>query len=240
MIHPLIICSIKGFIWYQGESNAGDGSKYTALNSAMIQSWRAAFNQSKLPFYFVQMTPYNWKKDQFFVDNYAYFREAQERILDIVPNTGMIVTMDNNEVTRIHPRNKAEFGRRLALVALNKTYHHAEVVCTGPTLQNFVIEGDKIITDWNTGDSSTVLTTSDGDKPKHFYVSGSDKVFYQADAEIIDHQIWLTCEEVTDPVAVRYAFLNYPVTNLCNEQGLPALPFRTDEWEEVSYHADGQ
>lgn len=236
MVHPLRHLSIKGIIWYQGESNAGDKELYTRLNSAMIKGWRAEFAQGDLPFYFVQMTPYNWKKENYYADNYAYFREAQQAVLKTSVNTGMIVTMDNNEVTRIHPRNKSVFGKRLALLALNRNYEQPEQVCQGPLLKTVSFDDDKVKITWDAGSVSEKIVTSDGEAPRHFYVAGEDKIFYKAEAKINGNTIILTCDNIKKPVSVRYAFLNYPVTNLCNEKGLPALPFRTDDWKTVSYY----
>lgn len=235
MVHPLRHLSIKGIIWYQGESNAGDKSFYTRLNSAMIKGWRKEFNQGELPFYFVQMTPYNWKKEDYYVDNYAYFREAQQAVLNTVANTDMIVTMDNNEITKIHPRNKLVFGKRLALIALNRNYGQPGIVSHGPKVKGINFEDDKVLVSWDPGYPSGKLTTSDGTTAQHFYVAGEDKIFHKAEAVIKDNTIILTCNNVKKPKSVRYAFLNYPVTNLFNDKGLPALPFRSDDWKVVSY-----
>lgn len=236
MIHPLRHLSIRGFLWYQGESNAGDKAMYAELNSTMIKGWRNAFDQGNLPFYFVQMPPYNWKKTDYYEDNYAYFREAQENVLTITPNTGMIVTMDNDEVTRIHPRNKAEFGKRLANLALYRDYNHKELVARGPKMKEVNFDNQEVKITWDIGSENGKLITKSNEAPQHFYVAGSDKVFYKAEAKIKSNTIVLDCDKVKKPVAVRYAFLNFPVTNLSNDAGLPALPFRTDDWPEVTYN----
>jgi sialate O-acetylesterase len=237
MVHPVRHLSIRGFLWYQGESNAGDKLMYTRLNRMMIESWRDVFGQGRLPFYFVQMTPYNWKKDSFYLDSYAYFREAQERIVKLTPETGLIVTMDNDEVSSIHPRNKAAFAYRLAQLALAKTYQLSGIAHSGPNYQKMIRNGNQVRIELEPGSAGLTLKTSDGLAPKHFYIAGNDKIFYEAVATIEGNSIVLSAKEVKEPVAVRYAFLNFPVTNLCNTAGWPAHPFRTDKWENVTYAA---
>ncbi len=231
MIHPLKNLSVKGFLWYQGESNKKDGSAYTRLCTAMLQGWRKDFAQGDLPFYFVQVTPYNWEEKDSTLTYYAKLREAQEAVLQ-VKNTGMAVTMDIGEVNDIHPRNKKDVGVRLAKIAFAKTYGQPEIVHQGPTFQSFTWKGNTVRITFRKEGLGSGLTTSDGLAPKHFYVAGKDQVFYPATAEIVRDQIWLTSEKVKKPVAVRYAFTNFPVTNLANKEGLPAQPFRTDSWEK--------
>jgi len=157
-------------------------------------------------------------------------------VLTITPNTGMIVTMDNDEVTRIHPRNKAEFAKRLALLALHRNYDFKQLVAQGPKMKSVNFDENQIKISWDPGSATGTLKTKDGEAPQHFYVAGDDKVFYKAEAKIKKDVIVLDCDEVKNPVAVRYAFLNFPVTNLANAEGLPAMPFRTDDWPEVSYN----
>ncbi|RNI22673.1 sialate O-acetylesterase [Rufibacter latericius] len=231
MIHPLKDFSIRGFLWYQGESNKKDGSAYTRLCTAMVKGWRKDFNQGDLPFYYVQVTPYNWEEKDSMATYHAKLREAQDAMLQ-VKNTGMAVTMDIGEVNDIHPRNKKDVGLRLARIALAKTYDQPDVVYVGPRLEKVKVKGKKVIVSFLPQSLGTGLTTSDGQTPKYFYVAGEDKIFYPAEASIYKDQVLLSSEKVKKPVAIRYAFTNYPITNFGNKEGLPAMPFRTDTWEE--------
>ncbi|WP_190300433.1 sialate O-acetylesterase [Rufibacter hautae] len=231
MIHPLKDLSVRGFLWYQGESNKKDGSAYTRLCTAMVEGWRKDFNQGDLPFYYVQVTPYNWEEKDSTATYYAKLREAQDAMLQ-VKNTGMAVTMNIGEVNDIHPRNKKDVGLRLAKIALAKNYAQPEVVYLGPKFREYKVRGKKVMVSFLPQSLGTGLTTSDGQKPRHFYLAGEDKIFYPAEASIVKDQVLLSSEKVKKPVAVRYAFTNYPMTNFGNKEGLPAMPFRTDTWEE--------
>lgn len=238
MIHPFIHLSIKGFGWYQGESNAGHRELYTLLNSQMIKAWRDRFNQGELPFYFVQMTPYSWKSKNFYGGGYALFREAQERILDITSNTDMVSTMDVGEINTIHPSDKKTVGERLAALALHYDYKK-EGTYKGPIYKNMKIKGNKVVVSFDPETIGAGLNTKDGKSPQHFYLAGSDKIFYKAEAEIKGNVVELTSDKVTVPVAVRYAFLTYPITNFQNKDGYAAYPFRTDTWKNAQY-GDGK
>lgn len=230
MIHPLTNLSIRGYTWYQGESNHRDGKMYTRLATAMLEDWRKSFNQGDLPFYFVQMTPYRENEEDADATWYALFREAQEDMLK-VKNTGMAVTMDVGEVDNIHPRDKKSVGVRLAKIALYKTYNYADVTYQGPRFLKFESDQDVAKVSFVHSSIGTGLTTSDGQAPKHFYVAGKDKIFHKATAKIVDNQVWITSDNVQNPVAVRYAFTNAPITNFSNKEELPAVPFRTDNWK---------
>ena len=229
MIHPLINLSIKGVLWYQGESNAGEIKLYPLLNATLIKSWRNDFGQPDLPFFYVQMTPYNWKNNNPALNNYARFREAQESILSIVHNTGMVCTMDVGEPDNIHPVNKKPVGERLAALALHNSYGLKCIICNGPVFDTMTIEGDRVKIQFKYADG---LMTSDGLSPLHFFIAGPDKVFRQAQAEIHANEVWLYAKDITKPAAVRYAFTNDCVSNLQSKSGFPALPFRTDNWND--------
>jgi len=235
MIHPFIHLSIRGFGWYQGESNAGHRELYTLLCSEMIKAWRLKFNQGELPFYLVQMTPYSWKGKDFYNDGYAYFREAQEKIIEITPKTDIVSTMDVGEADAIHPSDKKPVGERLAALAL---YHDYKVgnVPKGPVYSRMEIMGPAVRIFFSEETVGSGLTTKDGKNPDHFYVAGSDSIFYLANAVIKNNTIELKCEQVKEPVAVRYAFLTYPLTNLQNKEGFAAYPFRTDSRANVKYN----
>jgi sialate O-acetylesterase len=229
MIWPLKNLSVAGFTWYQGESNKDDTLLYARLCTAMLTGWRHDFAQGRLPFYYVQVTPYNWAKNDSSAYNYAKFRAEQARMLK-VKNTGMAITMDVGEPDNIHPFNKKPVGIRLAKVALAKTYHITDVTYLGPQFQKFRVKGDTVWVWFKSSTIGTGITTNDGKAPRHFYLAGPDHRFYRADARIIKNRVLLRAAGVHNPVSVRYAFTNYPVTNLENAEGLPAEPFRTDNW----------
>ena len=230
MIHPLVKLSLRGFLWYQGESNAGEVKLYPRLNEAMIRSWREEFGQGELPFYYVQMTPHNWKISDPTENGYARFRESQQRILS-TKNTGMVCTMDVGEPGNIHPNNKKPVGERLAALALYHDYGKRRTVYQGPEFEQMASKGNSVRITFKKSTLKGGLITSDGQPPKHFFIAGTNKVFYPAVAIIKGKAIVLSSPQVKNPVAVRYAFTNYPVTNLQNGAGLPMLPFRTDNWE---------
>lgn len=229
LINPFINLSIKGYIWYQGENNAGDRSAYTRLNDLMIKCWRDKFAQGDLPFYLVQMTPHTWGGTNLLNEGYAYFREAQEKILETT-NTGMAVTMDVGEFNQIHPSNKKPVGQRLAAWALAKTYQKA-VQYKGPWYKNMEIVNDTIIINYNPESLGGGMITSNDSMPRHFFVCASDKKFYPAYAAIAGNKVKLFSPNVISPIAARYAFNTYAITNLQNIDGFPAAPFRTDNWD---------
>lgn len=231
MIHPLIPFSIKGVLWYQGESNAGEIKMYPKLMAKLIDSWRSLFKQPNMPFYYVQMTPYNWKKNDSTEFRYALFREAQAKVTTLVQNTAMVCTMDVGDPDQIHPSNKKPVGERLAMMALHNTYKRKMENPYGPVFRNMIIRNEKVIIEFEKSTVVNGLNTNDGAAPRHFYIAGADKIFYKADAFIEGSSILLSSTLVKAPVAVRYAFTNFPVTNLQNKHGLPAYPFRTDNWE---------
>ncbi len=229
MIFPLKNLSIAGFTWYQGESNKEDTLLYARLCAAMLTGWRQDFAQGQLPFYYVQVAPYNWGKNDSTADDYAKFRAEQARMLK-VKNAGMAITMDVGEPGNIHPFNKKPVGIRLAKIALAKTYHITDISYQGPQFQKFSVRGDSVWVLFRSASIGTGLTTNDGKAPRYFYLAGSDHKFYRAAARIIKQRVLLYAPEVHNPLAVRYAFTNYPVTNFGNADGLPAEPFRTDNW----------
>lgn len=231
MIYPLRHLSIRGFLWYQGEGNREDGELYTKLCSVMLRGWRKDFQQGDLPFYFVQMPPYIIRGEDSLSTSYARFREHQAAMLSI-HNTGMVVIMDVGDPYDIHPRNKKPVGERLAALALHDTYHYRRMAYRGPEFFSFRTEGGTVKIAFEPATTAGGLRTIDGRPPEHFYVAGADHIFHQAAAKIVDREIWLQTDEVTSPVAIRYAFTNAPMTNLSNAAGLPAAPFRTDKWDK--------
>ncbi|RYD93570.1 MAG: hypothetical protein EOP54_18960, partial [Sphingobacteriales bacterium] len=240
MISPLRNLSIKGFTWYQGESNRDDTplTNYTRLTSAMIGNWRALFNQGQLPFYYTQVTPY--ARDFFstspwggnaVLNDYAYFREAQAAIKAVTPNTGQAITMDVGDLVRIHPFNKRPIGERLGLLALKSTYG-VSVQAAGPQYASWTASGSKATISFAAGTATGLNTIKNAPLKQFFFAAGSDRVFRQATAVLSGNQVIVTASADTPlPIqAVRYAFTNFPITNLQNASGLPMEPFRTDDW----------
>jgi sialate O-acetylesterase len=229
IIYPVLNLSIKGIVYYQGESNIGDKREtYIPLFTAMVANWRRDFKQGDFPFYFTQIAPYRDTKDTT-TWAAANFRDIQEQLLKI-KNTGMAVTMDVGEERNVQPRDKKSVGERLAFNALNKTYHLKNIPYLGPHISTFKVQGNTVTLSFDAKSIGTGLSTNDGKAPRHFFVAGADRQFYYADARIVGDRVVLTSDKVANPVAIRYAFTDAPVTNLQNREGLPALPFRTDNW----------
>lgn len=231
MIYPFFNLSIKGILWYQGESNRFERDDYLKLNYTMITTWRKNFAQGDLPFYYAQVAPFAYKRLDSTLTDYAFFRETQEKISKL-SNTAMVVTMDVGDPNEIHPKNKKAVALRFARVALNRTYNMLDVNYKGPDFDYAEYSKHKAVVHFEPGSVTTGLKTNDGKAPKYFFMAGVDKKFYPADAIIDGNTVVLTCKQVKHPVAVRYAFTNYPVTNFENGDGLPAVPFRTDDWPE--------
>jgi len=229
MIAPLTPLSIRGAIWYQGESNAGRAYQYRTLFPTMIRNWRTAWGQGDFPFYYVQLANFQPIKDAPGESEWAELREAQTLTLH-EPQTGMAVIIDIGETKDIHPRNKIDVGHRLALWALANTYNE-KIEYSGPLFQSFSVEGDKLSVKFK---HAAGLKTSDGAVPKGFAIAGEDHKFVWADARIEGDEVVLSSKEVTKPIAVRYAWADNPVCNLYNKIGLPASPFRSDDWPGVT------
>ncbi|MBT28627.1 MAG: sialate O-acetylesterase [Thalassobius sp.] len=231
LIHPFKNLSISGFCWYQGESNRNERTAYTHLMHTMISSWREAFAQGDLPFYFVQIAPYFYDIEDPKRAEFAFFREAQEKISSVA-NTEMVVTMDVGNAIDLHPKNKKPIGIRLGKTALNRHYGLQNISYEGPIFDSVDFNGAKALLSFKPSSVKSGLKTNDGQPPKFFQLAGEDQIFYEAEAKIVSNKIQLSSSEVSKPVAVRYAFTNYPVTNLENGEGIPAVPFRTDDWQE--------
>ncbi|WP_246228676.1 sialate O-acetylesterase [Paraflavitalea devenefica] len=229
MINPLIPYSIKGFIWYQGESNAWAAYNYRKLFPMLITDWRQRWQQGDCPFLFVQLANYMKTKPLPTESEWAELREAQTLTLSL-PNTGMACIIDIGEANDIHPKNKQEVGRRLALIANKQVYKQAGIA-SGPVYTNFRKEGNRIrINFTNTGSG---LSTRDGKEVTGFAIAGKDKKFYWAKAIIEGDHVILSSDKVAEPEAVRYAWADNPLCNLVNSARLPAIPFRTDNWKEI-------
>lgn len=231
MIHPFTNFSIQGFCWYQGESNRSERESYTHLTETLIKSWRKNFGQGNLPFYYVEVAPFFYDIEDSTLADYAFFREAQENISKL-NNTEMVVTMDVGEAKNLHPKNKKPIGIRLAKTALNRTYGKLDVAYKGPQFEYAEFNANRVIIHFEDETVISGLETNDAKEPRYFFVAAADRVFYPARATINGKNILLASVKVKKPVAVRYAFTNYPVTNLQNKDGFPAIPFRTDSWTE--------
>ncbi len=226
MVAPEIDYAIKGFCWYQGESNAGKPEEYTKLLPALINDWRGRWNQGTLPFLYVQLPGFMDYTYQPSESGWAVLREAQLNALS-VPNTAMAVAIDLGEWNDIHPDNKKPVGERLALAAM-KTAYHEDLVYSGPTYQSATTDGNKIVISFtNIGGG---LITNDGEDLGEFSIAGADKKFVWATAKIDGDKVVVSSNEVANPQYIRYAWADNPVNpNLYNKEGLPASPFRTDK-----------
>ncbi|HEY4289604.1 MAG TPA: sialate O-acetylesterase [Puia sp.] len=231
MIYALRRFSIRGICWYQGESNRLERDSYTRVTQALIKSWRESFGQGELPFYYVQVAPFFLDKEDPVLADYAFFREAQEKVAS-VNNTAMVTTVDVGEAKNLHPHNKKPIGVRLAKTALNRIYGLSDIVYRGPHYQHMEIKGKEAVIYFEPGTTAGGLRTDDGSAPLYFTISGEDQVFHPASAVIAGDKIRVWSAAVRKPVAVRYAFTNYPVTHLQNGEGWPVLPFRTDSFPE--------
>ncbi len=225
MIAPLLPYTIRGAIWYQGEANAGRAAQYERLFSTMIESWRERWNVGEFPFLFVQLANFQPRHDEPTDTDWARLREAQLQTLS-VPHTGMALAIDIGEGGDIHPKNKQEVGRRLGLIA-QATVYYQDTEYSGPIVGGAQEEEGKIRLTFRFSEG---MKTSDGQKPKGFAIAGEDRKFVWADAEIQGDHVIVSSPQVPKPVAVRYAWADNPECNLVNEAGLPASPFRTDDW----------
>jgi sialate O-acetylesterase len=226
MIYPLTGFPIAGVIWYQGESNVQHHPTYSRLFKMMVENWRSDWKK-ELPFYTVQIAPhsYKWQFENLFLA--AYLREQQTQCMQI-PNTDMIVTTDLvTDTTDIHPRNKKDVGIRLANLALTDTYHKSGINSKFPKYKSLSMEKGKIRISF---DNAPNGLKCNGKELTEFCIAGSDKVFHKATAKIDKNTVVVSCKEVKNPVAVRFAFRNSPLPNLFSIEGLPVIPFRTDNW----------
>jgi sialate O-acetylesterase len=218
MLAPLIPYAIRGALWYQGESNVQRHASYRALQVALLRDLRTRWGQGQFPFYYVQLANFTASP------TWPLLREAQAQAAS-EPETGMVVTLDIGDEADIHPTNKQEVGRRLALWARARTYGEPSLAHEGPTLRRVRIEGSLARVRFAHAEG---LGTSDGEAPRGFTLAGSDGRHEPAMARIDGDEIVLSSEKVPAPAAVRYAFVDTLRANLCNAAGLPAAPFRTD------------
>ena len=242
MINPIIPFGIKGVIWYQGEDNAdneakGAGMEYRTLFPAMINSWRGLWKEGDFPFLFVQLANLADRPKA----HWAIVRESQLKTLSL-PSTGMAVTIDIGAIHNIHPPDKADVGHRLSLLARNIAYGE-NVICTGPLYDSMTAEGNQIRIHFKSASIGAGLTigTPPRTDPKApplsttqlqgFTIAGEDQKWMEAQAAIDGTSVIVSNARISKPAAVRYAWGDSPTCNLYNKDGLPASPFRTDNWE---------
>jgi len=225
MIAPLVPFGIKGAIWYQGESNAGRGRQYRTLLPTMITDWRSRFGVGNFPFLIVQLANFMDVKPEPAESAWAEVREAQLMTAETLPKTGLAVAIDLGEAKDIHPKNKQEVGRRLALSALAIAYGR-ELEYSGPIFQSMKIHDNQIRLRFShTGGG---LVARDGEPLEGFAIAGADKKFVWGKAVIDGEDVVVSSSQINKPMAVRYGWAENPVCNLYNQAGLPASPFRTD------------
>jgi sialate O-acetylesterase len=243
MIAPLIPYAIRGAIWYQGEANVGAAFHYRTLFPAMIANWRADWGQGDFPFGFVQIAPFGGYSDDWGLSLAACAElwESQAMTLKVSPNTGMVVTTDLADVDKIHPKNKdyigihptnkQDVGKRLALWAMAKVYGR-DLVYSGPIYQSMAVEGNKIRLRFDHVGGG--LIAADGKPLSYFTIAGADQKFVPAVAAIDGKTLLVQSDRIAQPVAVRFAWRGDATPNFANKEGLPASPFRTDSWRGVT------
>ena len=224
MMHPLIGYGIKGVLWYQGETNRSNFSEYEKIVNAMVTSWRDQWNIGDFPFYYAQIAPFNYGKN-----NSAFLREAQLMSSQSLQNAEMVVTLDVGDCTQIHPSKKREVGKRLSYIALAKDYGISGYDFKSPTLTNYFIEDQEIILTF----SNRIKLNKNVDPSENFEIAGTDMIFYPAKAVMTspyhkDQKVRVFSEKVTHPKAVRYGFKNCVIPTLFGMNGLPVSSFRTD------------
>jgi sialate O-acetylesterase len=237
MIQPLIPFALKGILWYQGESNCflNENIRYAYKFKTLIESWRTDWNDKKMPFYFVQIAPYNYSasKDRpLSNENLPEFWEAQRLALHLKNTNTIAITDLVDSIADLHPGYKWEVGRRLSLVAANKAYGQKNVVCSGPVYQKMKIVGNTIeVTFSNVGSG---LASRNGKPLTWFSIAGADGKFVPAKAEIVGNKVIVTAPEIPHPVSVRFGWNEAAQSNFINKEGLPATPFRSDNpWDKL-------
>jgi len=229
MMYGVTKYSVKGVIWYQGETNVGD-FRYHHLLPAMIDSWRQAWNSPALPFYIVQLANFQARQPEPTASNWAELRDVQRHVADTESDTGLAVAIDIGDEKNIHPANKQEVGRRLALLAEAKTYGK-NIVCSGPAFDTATFDGSDVKITFKPK-TAQGLTTRDKGPVKGFAIAGNDKKYMWADSKIVTDKngsatITIHSPQITTPIFVRYAYDDNPEVNLVNQEGLPAVPFLT-------------
>ncbi len=229
LVNPVIPFAFKGVIWYQGESNFPRGYQYRKLFPVMIKDWRTHSGQGDFPFIFVQLP--NYRSSYQKKGAWSEVREAQLMTLKSVPNTAMAVTIDIGDPDDLHPKNKLDVGKRLALCALKLAYKK-DVVASGPLYKGMSVIGNKIKIDFDNIEGG--LISKNNEPLKGFVIAGEDKNFVPAEAIIEGDSVIVSDKTISNPAAVRYGWESAPEVNLYNKSNLPASPFRTDSWQGES------
>jgi len=224
MISPLAPYAIRGVIWYQGERNTPRAKQYRTLFPALIADWRKLWQQGDFPFLFVQLAPFGTPLREPRESLWAELREAQWLTSQTVPHTAMAVITDVGDQADIHPKRKQPVGARLALAARAVAYGE-KVAYRGPAYRSHEVRGDRIIISFSDVGQGLVCR---GDRLEGFAICGPDRKFVNADAEIVGEHVEVHSARISQPVAVRFGWAEFPVVNLWNKEGLPASPFRTD------------
>ena len=230
MIAPLIPFTIKGAIWYQGESNAGRAWQYRQLFQDMITNWRSDWGVGNFPFLLVQLAPFKAIKTEPAESDWAELREAQALAVKELPNVGMAVITDVGDEKDIHPKKKEPVGARLALAARAIAYDQ-KVVHSGPVYKGMKVKGNEAVLSFEHVGSG--LEARDGEL-KGFAIAGEDRKFVWGKARVDGDKVIVSHPDISRPVAVRYGWADYPVVNLWNKNGLPASPFRTDDFPMIT------
>ena len=239
MVHPLAPFAMRGAIWYQGEANGSEGESYYHKTRALVNGWRELFNPD-LAFYWVQLANFRQPTDSAEGgDGWSRIREAQRKALNI-KHTGMAVITDIGEAGDIHPRNKQDVGWRLSQWALHQTYGKQDLVPCGPLYKSLKVEGNSIRISFDHVGNGLIVGAKAGLEPtqvvadgklQRFAIAASDKTWHWAEATIDGGDVIVKSGEVAEPMAVRYAYSMNPTgANLYNQEGIPASPFRTDDW----------
>jgi len=233
MIHPLIPYTFQGALWYQGESNRLEPDKYRDLFPAMVRDWRNRWGIGDFPFYFVQIAPYWYNNLDAFssADNSALIRECQLECADLIPNSGIAITMDIGDQWCIHPPKKKEVADRLLFNALNQTYGFKAVDGKSPVFDSLVVQDSLILLSFSNAENGLFAY---GDL-SGFEIAGEDRIFHPAQATIVNRRkVSVESDEVPSPVAVRYAWRNWIEGTLYDASLLPASSFRTDDWDDAT------
>ncbi|MBQ9548114.1 MAG: sialate O-acetylesterase [Bacteroidales bacterium] len=227
MVAPLIPFTFKGIVWYQGESNRPRAKDYARLTATYVEMMRTLWNAPEMPFYAVQIAPYNYSNPQ----GPVFLMEAQEKADEAIPHTGLARTLDIGDFYTIHPPRKREVADRLAALALSHDYGLKGIAADAPVFKAMKVDGAKITLSFDLKGSNLGPVN----KPlEGFEVAGEDKVFHPAEAKVSGNKkgVVVVCKEVEKPVAVRYAFHNYAQASLFNDFGIPVGPFRSDDWDQ--------
>lgn len=230
MINPIIRYTIKGVLWYQGENNTENAYSYRTLFPLFINNWRQKWGY-EFPVYWVQLTAFHVKDDVPKDSKWAELREAQAMALSL-PQTGQAVTIDIGDAYDVHPRNKQDVGLRLALIALNREYGQQNIVYSGPTFKGMNVEDNKVVVYFDNADGGLIVKNKYG-YLEGFAIAGTDRRFEWAKAYIMGDKVIVYSDKVTKPVAIRYGWSDNPDANFFNAKGLPAVPFRTDDYKGI-------